>query len=125
MFEELIFMLGFMVFSIVISYILLNNTPNTIRKIAQCLAIVGIVIHELCHLLMCFITNTTVKKVTLLKKIKLEEDNSVSKYFGKVEVDGEKRLSFLQAILISLAPLYISFWLFFFLFIRHSFYLSP
>lgn len=115
MFEELIFMLGFMIFSIVISYILLNNTPNAIRKIAQSLAIVGIVIHEVCHLLMCFITNTPVKKVTLLKKIRLEEDKSISKYYGKVEVDGEKRLSFLQALLIGLAPLYISFWLFFYL----------
>jgi len=56
-----------------------------------------------------------VKRVNLIEKIKFEGNDAIYKYTGNVEVAEDKRLSFLQAVLISLAPVYISFWLFFFL----------
>ena len=113
MFEEIFFMIGFWAFSGVISYLLLNKTPSPINKVVQFLAIIGIIIHELCHLCMCIITNTPIKEITLIGREKLE-DQKVT-YYGKIELDGKKTVSFMQSIVIGFAPLYLSFWLFFFL----------
>jgi len=117
MFEELIFMGGFLLFSMLVSYLLLNCLPSPINKIFRALALVGIVIHELCHLLMCVITNASVKNVKILERIRTEPGNDKFdyKFGGRVEIGGDKKLTFLQALLIGLAPLMISFWLFFFL----------
>ena len=117
MFEELIMMGIFLLVSVAISYILLNKLPSPLNKIFRTLAIAGIVIHELCHLVMCVITNASVKNVKLLERVRMEPETDKFKYRygGRIEVDGEKKLTFLQALLIGLAPLLFSFWLFFFL----------
>ena len=118
MFDEVIFMIGFLIFSVIISYILLKYTPRPLNKLVLGLALIGIVIHELCHLLMCIITNAPVKSVKLLERTKLygkEGDNYGYGYGGSVKVSGEKKLNFLQAFFIGFAPLIFSFWLFFYL----------
>ena len=87
-----------------------------LTMIVQALAIVGTIFHELCHLLMCLITHTPVRKVTLIRKMHDQDSRNerIFKYYGEVEI-GESRISFLQAFIVGFAPLYLSFWLFFFL----------
>ncbi len=117
MFEELPFILGFMVFSIVVSYLILHYIPEPYIKIFIGIMIVGVVIHELFHYLMCLITNTPVDKVNLLDKIRREHGSGYTKYEvgGSVLVKSEEDVSFLQAVLVSFAPLVFSFWIFFLL----------
>ena len=116
MFEELLFMGGFLIFSVIISYILLKYTPSPLNKLVLRLVIIGIIIHEFCHLLMCIITNAPVKSVKLLERIKLNgKEGDKNGYRGSITVNMEKKLTFLQAFLIGFAPLIFSFWLFFFL----------
>lgn len=119
MFEELPYIIGFMLFSVVISYVLLTYTPDPLIKIIQGLSIIGIVIHELCHILMCLITNTHIESVSLVKRVKMDKQDKQYGYMGEVDVK-DKRISFLQAFLIGFAPLYLSFWLFFFLWTQIS-----
>ena len=113
MFEELPFIFGFMIFSIIISYILIKCTPPPLSNIVKALAVVGIIFHELCHLLMCVICNAPIEKITLINREESEKNRGFT-YFGEVKVR-EHNISFLQAFLISFAPLYFSFWLIFFL----------
>lgn len=114
MFEEIIFMVGFAVFSTITSYILLKYAPNPLHAIFRCIAVVGIIIHELSHALMCVVTNTRIRTIKLLERSDGKSSFGL-KYGGRVELKDYIRLSFLQALLIGFAPIYISFWLFFFL----------
>jgi len=114
MFEELLFMIGFAIASILISYLLLEHLPNPIDKVVKGLAIIGIVIHELCHILMCFITNTKIHGYSLIERVDELDGRRNINYGGRVTID-DTRLTFLNALLIALAPLYLSFWLFYFL----------
>ena len=112
MFEEVPIILGFMLFSIVVSYILMKYAPQPLFKVIKALAVVGIIIHEICHVLMCFITRSPMKKVSLLKRMEIENDSTKFGFYGQVQVY-EDKVSFLQAFLVSFAPLFLSFWLFF------------
>ena len=114
MFEEIVFMVGFAVFSVILSTILLKYSPNPLHAIARFIAIVGIIIHELSHALMCIVTNTKIRKIKLLERTDGKSSFGL-KYGGRVELKDYVRLTFLQALLIGFAPIYISFWLFFFL----------
>ena len=116
MFEEVIIMIGFLLFSIIVSYILLKYTPSPLNKLVLGLAIIGIIIHELCHLLMCIITNAPVKSVKLLERFNLYgKEGEKHGYRGNITVNMEKKFTFLQAFLIGFAPLIFSFWLFFYI----------
>jgi len=114
MFEELPYIFGFMLLSIGISYLLLKYTSGLLFKVVKGLTMLGIVIHEICHVLMCYITHSPIEKVSLLKKTELTEQKNPGDfgYYGQVKLM-EHKLSFLQAFLVSFAPLYLSFWLFF------------
>lgn len=112
MFEEVPIILGFMLFSIVVSYILMKYAPQPLFKVIKALAVVGIIIHEICHVLMCFITRSPMKKVSLFKRMEIENDSTKFGFYGQVQVY-EDKVSFLQAFLVSFAPLFLSFWLFF------------
>ncbi len=114
MFEEIIVMGGFAVVSIVSSYILLKYAPNPLHAIFRCMAVVGIIIHELSHALMCVVTNTRIRTIKLLERTDGKSSFGFN-YGGRVELKDYIRLTFLQALLIGFAPIYISFWLFFFL----------
>ncbi len=80
MFEELPYIIGFMVFSLVVSYLILHYIPEPYIKVFIGLMIVGVVIHELFHYLMCLITNTPVDEVNLLDKIRREDGPGYRKY---------------------------------------------
>jgi len=120
MFEELIIIVGFLLFSFLISHLLLTYTPEPLNKIVNALAIIGIIIHELCHIAMCVITNIRIESINLIGRLENKEKDTSEKYgkysyFGNVKISGNKQFSFLQATLIGLAPLFVSFWLFFYL----------
>ena len=114
MFEEIVFMLFFAVLSIAMSYILLKFAPNPLDKFFRALAVIGIVIHELSHALMCVLTNTRIRSIKIVERADPESKFGL-KYGGRVDLKDYVKLTFLQSLLIGLAPLYISFWLFFFL----------
>ena len=99
-------------FSVIFSYLLFTYIGSQ-SKIIKSLAIVGIIFHELCHVFMCIITNTPRESVSLFKKVESENGTPV-KYYGEVKVN-EDGVTFIQSFLISFAPLYISFWVFFLL----------
>ena len=110
MFEELPFIIGFLLFSILVSYLMLKYITEPFKKIIVGLMVVGIIIHELFHLLMCLITNTPVESVKLLEKIKTEGPEYTNYEFnGRVSIKQDKGMSFLQAVLVGFAPLFFSF----------------
>ncbi len=111
MFEEMPFILGFLIFSIIFSYLALTYVGPPFSGIIQGFAMAGIVIHELCHLVMCILTRAPIEKITLIKKLDFKEEHRYE-YYGEVQTQAH-RISFLQAVLIGFAPLYISFWIFF------------
>ena len=105
---------GFAVVSIISSYILLKYAPSPLHAIFRCMAVVGIIIHELSHALMCVITNTRIRTIKLLERSDGKSSFGLN-YGGRVELKNYVKLTFLQALLIGFAPIYISFWLFFFI----------
>ena len=116
MFEELIFMFGFVIISALSSYTLLRFAPEPLYTIIKFFAIIGIVIHELTHVLMCLISRTPIKHIVLVEKVnRIGGRKGEFNYGGKVLLDDISKITFLQALLVSLAPIYVSFWLFFLL----------
>ena len=116
MFEELPFMILFLVFAASVSYLLLNSTPHPLNKGVRALGVVGIVLHEICHLLACVITNTHVANVKLIGRVRAKEVSGKKGYYdygGSVTVHAEQKFSFLQSVVIGFAPLVVNFWLFF------------
>lgn len=116
MFEELPFMLIFLLFATSISYLLLNSTPPPLNKVMRALGVVGIVIHEICHLVACFITNAKVSNFKLIGRVRSQEVSGKKGYYdygGSVTVNSEEKFSFLQSVVIGFAPLVVNFWLFF------------
>jgi len=112
-FEELPFMFGFLILSWIASKIMLRALPSPYNMILFAFAIVGVVIHEISHRFMCYITRTPVEHVSLLKKIPTQKPDRFS-FGGEVILKEEARLSFLKAFLIGFAPIYICFWAFWF-----------
>jgi len=114
MFEEIIVIVRFAVFSMLLSFILLKYAPNPLQATFRCIAVVGIIIHELSHALMCVVTNTRIRTIKLLERSDGKSAFGIH-YGGRVELEDYMKLTFMQALLIGFAPIYISFWLFFFL----------
>jgi len=63
---------------------------------------------------MCLVTNIKIDSVVLVNKVE-NEGPSNKTYGGQVNLQPDPRISFLQALVVGLAPLFISFWIFFFL----------
>jgi len=92
---------------------MLRTLPSPYNMILFAFAIVGVVLHEICHIFMCYITRTPIQHVSLLKKIPSQKPDRFS-LGGEVILKEEERMSFLKAFLIGLAPSYICFWAFWF-----------
>ena len=73
MFEEILFMIGFALFSLLVSHLLHKYTPEPVYNIVKFLAIIGILIHEACHILMCLITNVRIEEIRILQTDKEEK----------------------------------------------------
>ena len=107
-------MVIFAIFSVILSYVLLNRTSGAVSVFFHGLALGGIIIHEICHMLMCFLTNTHIESIALLSIKRPRENGGRYGISGNVRINGT-RTTFLKAFLIGFAPLYMLFWLFFFM----------
>lgn len=118
-FEEIPYMVGFVVFTFIFGYMIRRALPSPFHKITEIVMILGVIIHEMCHILVCILTNAKIESVSLVERFKIDRresgDRIKYKYGGNVQIDEEKRLTFFQAFLIAFAPVYIGFWIFFFL----------
>ena len=76
-------------------------------------AFVGVFIHELCHFIMCKIANVPTKGIVV--KYKSRYSNRAGPH-GRVKLERHDKVSFLQGLLVALAPLYLSTWFIFALF---------
>ena len=114
MFEEIPFVIGFLVVSLILSSLFFRVEFKPLKIVIQVVAIVGVIVHEISHVLMCLVTNTKIDDIVLLKKVE-NKGPSNKIYGGQVNIQPNPRISFLQALVIGLAPLFISFWIFFFL----------
>ncbi len=110
MFEELLFIVGFVVFSAVISHILLNYSSGLVFKIINIFFILSIIFHGLFHRLMWIATRPHIKDAVLLRK-KEAERNRDGQYWGGVYLKTNK-VTFVQAFIVGFAPIYLSFWSF-------------
>jgi len=114
MFEEIPFVIGFLLVSLVLSAVFFNVEYKPLKIAVQVVANIGVIVHEISHVLMCIVTNTKINNITLLKKLENEQPSNKI-YGGQVTIQPDPRISFLQALVVGLAPLFISFWIFFFL----------
>ena len=105
--------------SLLLSVIFFRIEFKPLKIVVQVVAIVGVIVHEISHVLMCLVTHTKIDSFVLLNKVG-NEGLSNKIYGGQVNLQPDPRISFLQALVIGLAPLFISFWIFFFL--LHEFY---
>ena len=114
MFEEIPFVLGFLLVSLVLSAVFSNVAFKPLKIAVQVVSIIGVIVHEISHVLVCIITNTRIYNFTLLKKV--ENERLSNKIYGEqVNIRDDLRISFLQALVVGLAPVFVSFWIFFFL----------
>ncbi len=114
MFEELPFVVGFLVVSLVLSVLLFRIEFKPLKIAVQVVAVVGVIVHEISHVLMCLVTHTKIDSVVLVKMVENHELSN-KKFGGQVNLQPDPRISFLQALVVGLAPLFISFWIFFLL----------
>ena len=75
------------------------------------LGFIGVVVHELCHFVMCMVTGVPTSGFSV--KYRSERSNRASPH-GSVTPKKFERMTFLQAFLVGLAPLFICTWLIFF-----------
>lgn len=61
MFEEIPFLLGF----IILSSTMIRYLPSPLNVIIFIFSVVGVILHELCHLILCVITRTPVEQVSI------------------------------------------------------------
>ncbi|MHA1335519.1 MAG: M50 family metallopeptidase [Promethearchaeota archaeon] len=77
------------------------------NPILNALRFLGVIIHELSHYLMCLIAGVSAHKI----QIHLTKSGTINPH-GSIKIKKPEEVSFLQALLISLAPLFICTWLF-------------
>ncbi len=109
MFVILVIFPIFVILSYFITRFLFRHAPGPFKPIINALCFVGVIIHELSHFIMCLLVGIRPKSISV---------NLRSKYTNTVAPSGSVFLdphgyTFLQALLISLAPALFSTWLFF------------
>jgi hypothetical protein len=108
-FEFLIILPFFYIISYIIRKILVNIRSQPARSFIMILAFVGVFIHEVCHAITCLLMGIRPNHFSV---------HFYDRYTGEVSPHGmvsheTHHLSFLQNFMISIAPLVISSWLFF------------
>jgi hypothetical protein len=107
MFEEWWFYLLVFGVSILLMFVYrLNLGP--FRTILSILGFIGVIVHELSHYLLCVLLGVKVEKIIIRYRSRFTGRASPHGAVGPEEPD---RISFLQALVIGLAPLFISSWL--------------
>ncbi len=112
MFEEWWFYLVVFGISTLIMFVYqLNLGP--FRTILNILGFIGVIVHELSHYLLCVLLGIKVEKIVIRYRSRLTGRASPHGGVGPEEPD---RITFLQALMVTLAPLFISSWLIIFCF---------
>ncbi len=111
MIEEPLIFLGILFISLIISSLLLNDRAGVLKPIATRLFFIGVVFHELAHYIMSIVMGRVPKSINIYWR-----DERYPQYPNpRGSVKHKECPSFLQSIVISFAPLYLSTWLIFFL----------
>lgn len=108
MIEEPFIFFIVLISSLGLSSFLLSEKAGSIQKVAMRLFFIGVVIHELSHYVMSIVVGIPPERIAIKWR---NESNGERNPQGYVKI--KRKASFLQAIVIGLAPLYISTWLIF------------
>lgn len=110
MIEEPFIFLGILLISLIMSSFLTSDRAGVLKPIALRICIIGVFFHELAHYLMSLAVGKMPDSFNVKWK---KEDNEIKYIHGWIHL--EKPPSFLQTVIISFAPLYVSTWLIFLL----------
>ena len=101
MFDILVFMLVFMAVGYLFEKIYHHST-KPLKTVLSFFAFFGVIIHELSHYIVCKLSG--VKTINLM--VKLNFWGEINPH-GKIELDAPEHITFLQAVMVAFAPLYI------------------
>ena len=107
MIENILLFIGFYIGSIVFVRRVMWRDKGVFNTPVYMLGFIGVCVHELSHLLMCFATNVPVNGIRVKYRDKYRRANP----HGSVRFKERLRITFLQAVVTGLAPLYICTWL--------------
>jgi hypothetical protein len=112
MMMEILMLLTFLVISQIIYFIRILIKGRRISKIFKIISIPGIIIHELSHLLMCLLTRTPIKSFQILNTTKGDDEppENTPEINGTLKIKDKKKLTFILALSIGLAPAFVSYW---------------
>ena len=108
MFEDIAWFIIVLISSIIIKNALFSRDIGPFKSLLMGLAYIGVIVHELCHFVMSLIVGIIPRGIEVKYR---SERTGMANPHGSVTT--KPQLNFLQALLICLAPLYISTWLIF------------
>jgi hypothetical protein len=107
MIEDIILFIGFYIASITFIRFVMSRKLGPYKTPLFILGFIGVFIHELSHLLMNFLCNVPTSHF----RVKYRDEYQRANPHGSVGFKERTRLTFLQAVVVGLAPLYICTWL--------------
>ncbi|UCC20599.1 MAG: hypothetical protein JSV62_04745 [Promethearchaeota archaeon] len=110
MLDELLLFIGVYIISLGMSGFLMSDRAGVLKPIALRIFFIGVLFHEVAHYGISLVSGKIPEKISIKWR---HEEYGVRYPHGSVK--HFKPPSFLQAVLISFAPLYLSTWLIFFL----------
>ncbi|MHA1294848.1 MAG: hypothetical protein ACTSQJ_19590, partial [Promethearchaeota archaeon] len=100
----------FLMASYIIIKLLFRRAYGPFTTFLNIIGFIGVIIHELSHYIMCKIIGVPTNGIKI--KYRNEKTKKVSPY-GYVEPKEYEKITFMQALMVGLAPLFISTWLLF------------
>jgi len=108
LYVELGLLFIFFLISVILRWILHSYDLGPFTTLLNILAFIGVFIHECSHYLLCILSGVPARDFTVKYRFR-----GIPNPHGHVDVSkGYERITLLQSILISLAPLFLSFYLF-------------
>ena len=107
MFEILLFIPFILGISYIMKRFIYSRNLGPFKPILNALRFLGVIIHELSHYFVCFITGATPKSIS----VKLTHHGKVNPS-GSVSLKEPEKENFMQAFLGSMAPVIVGAWLF-------------